>query len=130
MNADPMQVDVVYAKVSLKGKGGDGQGDVATLQQLADLIKTQFVAAGLMEAEADRGPGVKLHATVINSKKRGGGGGGGGGRRESFDGTAILKKLGRFEFGESVLRGLQLSRMVPRSKSHKGYYEAESTAKI
>ena len=125
MNDDPMSVDVVYAKVALKGKGGDGHGDVDTLQQLVDLVKARFVAAGLMEAEADRGPGVKLHATVINSKKRGG-----GGRRESFDGTAVLKKLGRFEFGESVLRGLHLSRMVPRSKSHKGYYEAESTAKI
>ena len=135
---EPTQMDVLYAKADFEGGGGGGG-----LQAVVDYVASQFVAAGLLEQSDSEH--VKIHATLINSKwRRGAGGGAGGsaggggrappgfgGRRERtpFDGSKVLTKFAKFNFGASPFTSVHLSRMKPRAVSHAaapdGYYEPE-----
>lgn len=137
MSDNPTEMDVLFAKVDFDGAGAGG------LQEVADYVALQFVDAGLLEHSGRNH--VKLHATIINTKWRrgsvgssagGGGGGGGGGRappgfrakRIPFDGSKLLTKFARFNFGSAAFETVHLSKMKP-SRAGKptadGYYEPE-----
>ncbi|XP_004080468.1 activating signal cointegrator 1 complex subunit 1 [Oryzias latipes] len=120
MNDDPAMVDVLYAKVNVKG-GSD------RLQTIADRLVEHFASSGLMVREWDR---VKLHGTVMNTlfrKDSAVKGTGGAGRlttteREAFDARNILKKYGAYSFGQFELNTVQLSQRY--STDCTGYYTA------
>eukprot|EP00040_Diaphanoeca_grandis_P031984 m.192634 g.192634 ORF g.192634 m.192634 type:complete len:359 (-) comp32475_c4_seq2:558-1634(-) len=128
MNDDPSNVDVLYAKVALCDDDTD-----LKLQSVVDAISTRFIEAGLMEREFER-DGVKLHATIMNSKWRRSSinetsNNSRNRERVSFDASAILKKCVKYTFGKSKFAEVHLSRMVARGKGT-GYYEAEHIASV
>uniref|UniRef100_A0A3P9LWP4 Activating signal cointegrator 1 complex subunit 1 n=1 Tax=Oryzias latipes TaxID=8090 RepID=A0A3P9LWP4_ORYLA len=120
MNDDPAMVDVLYAKVNVKG-GSD------RLQTIADRLVEHFASSGLMVREWDR---VKLHGTVMNTlfrkdsavKETGGAGRLTTTEREAFDARNILKKYGAYSFGQFELNTVQLSQRY--STDCTGYYTA------
>jgi activating signal cointegrator complex subunit 1 len=124
MNDDPNAVDVLYGKVALDD-GSDG------LQRFVDAIASKFTAAGLLDVDHGR-DGVKLHATLINSKKRRDVAGeergrGGNHKRVAFNAVKILPAYSRHEFGAVALTEVHISRMAPRKG---GFYIAEHVVKV
>lgn len=125
MNDDPAEVDVLYGKVK-------DLNEEPVVQHLADQIVAHFAKTGLMPKQFDS---VKLHITLMNSLFR---------ReeldsdsakdqnqrkvRESFDASSILRKFQDYNFGEIVVRSIDLSRRY--STASNGYYEATATIKL
>ena len=112
MNDDPSAVDVLYAKII------DSSG---RLQQFVDRLASDLPlkAPDLFEARKGR-EGVKLHATVMNSKFRERLQGEADRvqfadrrrwrKRESFNAQRIFSLFKEFEFGEHTITQLHLSR--------------------
>ncbi|XP_012686590.2 activating signal cointegrator 1 complex subunit 1 [Clupea harengus] len=120
MNDDPSMVDVLYAKVQVKG-GSDA------LQVIADRLVEHFVAVGLMVREWER---VKLHGTVMNTlfrkdhsaEDKGSHGKQNTKGREAFDARNILQNFGAYHFGEFELNTVQISQRF--SSDSTGYYSS------
>lgn len=120
MNDDPCAVDILYACVRLNNDSLN-----QSLQAILNDVRNRFIKEGLMEREFERND-VKLHATIINTKKRNN-----NGPRTTFDATRLLQKFRSYvNIALMPIDLLHLSRMVPRAKNHKGYYEPECIAKI
>jgi len=130
MNDDPSDVDVLYAKVECKND---------TLQKLADEIMDTFVRRNFCQKPLIHDRGVKLHATLINSKFRPGIQGVStlkldtgkrvmgdySATRQSFDASNLLKstKYNNFNFGRICVDEILLS---SRSSFTDGYYTTVS----
>jgi len=130
MNDDPSDVDVLYAKVECKND---------TLQKLADEIMDTFVRRNFCQKPLIHDRGVKLHATLINSKFRPGIQGVStlkldtgkrvmgdySATRQSFDASKLLKstKYNNFNFGRICVDEILLS---SRSSFTDGYYTTVS----
>jgi activating signal cointegrator complex subunit 1 len=119
MNDDPSDVHVLYAKVDLVNQN--------FMQELSDRLMKKFVDAGLSKKKYDR---VKLHATVMNTRrqlkqqesndKRT--------RRVSFDAREIFKLYGDYDFGEYLVKEINLSIMGKNGSD--GFHERVSRIKI
>ncbi|XP_061707289.1 activating signal cointegrator 1 complex subunit 1-like isoform X1 [Cydia pomonella] len=112
MNDDPKDINVLYANV----EEFDSTSDV--LQQLANEVVAYFSREGLMKKEDWDPVNVKLHVTLLNSKYRNDLG---SSRRESFDGSEILRKFGDYEFGVMELSEIHLSQR--HALGPDGYYQ-------
>lgn len=127
MSDDVTAATVIYAKVS----------SCKRLQPFVDEVSNSFIREGpeLMQREFER-EGVKLHATVINSRflerakgelqvYR-------GRRREigsvSINATQLFKLFGDYEFGEVKLTSIHLSKR--KDKDPNGYYKCVSKCPI
>eukprot|EP00727_Mastigamoeba_balamuthi_P003458 m51a1_g13109 putative activating signal cointegrator 1 complex subunit 1 (167) ;mRNA; f:36-595 len=109
MNDDPADVDVLYACVR------EDEG-CAALQRAAAVVRGALDRAGMLD-ERQKEQGLKLHATVINTKHR---------RQQktldpatgedlpqeriSFDARRVLAEFGGFYFGDMDVRCFHLSK--------------------
>lgn len=116
MNDDPGAVDVLYVKVN---EVGDKR-----LIPVCDYLLKLFFEAGLTSSQ-DRG--IKLHATLINTRhRRASGEPGQREARRTFDATELLQKYGNVDFGQHRLNGIHLSERGHFSKET-GYYHCVSS---
>lgn len=114
--------EVVFAKVA-PGAGLD------RLRRAAELLAREFSAAGLLSARdrafaPDGSVDIKFHATLLNVKYRK------GDRRRRpapLDASALLAKLGGFDFGEVRVPSLALCAMAP-AQDDGGFYAVEERA--
>lgn len=112
MNDDPKDINVLYANVE------EFDSTSGVLQQLANEVVAYFSREGLMKKEDWDPVNVKLHVTLLNSKYRNDLG---SSRRESFDGSEILRKFGDYEFGVMELSEIHLSQR--HALGPDGYYQ-------
>lgn len=108
MRGSEDQAHVLYCDVV---DSEEGSGAVGRLQALCDAAVRRFAAAGLA-LPADCARGLKLHATLINTRYRQaqrGRGAAGGWQRQAVDARALMQRHGDVDLGEVEVREMHLS---------------------
>ncbi|XP_045521018.1 activating signal cointegrator 1 complex subunit 1-like isoform X2 [Pieris brassicae] len=118
MNDDPKEMHVLYGCVQ------EDDAPKGVLQDMIDAIAKFFLKKGLMANEFGR-DNVKIHVTLLNSSyrerkiendkpiKQ---------KRESFDGSEILKKFIDYDFGVMEINNIHLSQM--NTLAPDGFYQS------
>ena len=89
------------------------------------LVSQQSLMSQRLLSSDSAQAGVKVHGTLMNTKYSRGGrreDGARSGDRETFDASALMERLGQVDFGEVMLREIQLSSLDEMNDD--GYYRS------